>query len=110
MGGVRWVQAQVKGYEGAALGPREAQRNVREFSDEQMKAGQTVIGLQMGTNKMASQSGMSFGGQRHIADIAVDDASKEGQAVIGLQMGSNQGASQAGQNFGKSRGILGADK
>jgi len=104
------VQAQAKGYEGPALGPREAQRNVREFSDEQMKAGQTVIGLQMGTNKVASQSGMSFGGQRHIADIAVDESSKEGQAVIGLQMGSNQGASQAGINFGKSRGILGADK
>lgn len=103
-------KAQAKGYEGPALGPREAQRNVREFSDEQMKAGQTVIGLQMGTNKVASQSGMSFGGQRHIADIAVDESSKEGQAVIGLQMGSNQGASQAGINFGKSRGILGADK
>ena len=100
----------MKGYEGPVLGPREAQRNVREFSDEQMKAGQTVIGLQMGTNQVASQKGMSFGGQRHIADITVDEGSKEGQAVIGLQMGSNQGASQAGINFGKSRGILGAGK
>ena len=104
------LQAQVKGYDGPTLGPRESQRNVRDFSDEQLKAGQSVIGLQMGTNKVASQKGMSFGGQRHIADIQVDESSKEGQAVIGLQMGSNQGASQSGINFGKSRGILGADK
>lgn len=103
-------KAQLKGYSGPALGPREAQRNVRDFSEEQLKAGQSVIGLQMGTNKVASQTGMSFGGQRHIADIQVDESSKEGQAVIGLQMGSNQGASQSGTNFGKSRGILGADK
>lgn len=103
-------KAQINGYNGPALGPREAQRNTRDFTEEQLKAGQGVIGLQMGTNKMASQKGMSFGGQRHIADIPVDEPSKEGQAVIGLQMGSNQGASQSGLNFGKSRGILGTDK
>lgn len=103
-------KAQSNGYDGPVLGPREAQRNTRDFSEEQLKAGQGVIGLQMGTNKGASQKGMSFGNQRHINDIVVDDASKEGQSVIGLQMGSNQGASQAGQNFGKSRGILGTDK
>lgn len=103
-------KAQINGYSGPALGPREAQRNTRDFSEEQLKAGQGIIGLQMGTNKGASQKGMSFGGQRHIADIGVDEPSKEGQAVIGLQMGTNQGASQSGQNFGKSRGILGTDK
>jgi hypothetical protein len=103
-------KAQVKGYNGPTLGPREAQRNTRDFSEEQMKAGQGVIGLQMGTNKGASQKGMSFGTTRHIADINVDEASKEGQAVIGLQMGSNQGATQSGLNFGKSRGIMGTDK
>jgi len=78
------IEAQVKGYGGPALGPREAQRNVRDFSDEQLTAGKSVIGLQMGTNKVASQSGMSFGGQRHIADIQVDDASKEG-ALLSCQ-------------------------
>jgi len=103
-------KAQANGYNGPVLGPREAQRNTRDFTDEQMKAGQGIIGLQMGTNQLASQKGMSFGNQRHIADLPCDEASKEGQSVIGLQMGSNQGASQAGQNFGKSRGILGTDK
>lgn len=33
-----------------------------------MKAGQTVIGLQAGTNKVASQSGMNFGKSRSIMD------------------------------------------
>jgi len=103
-------KAQANGYTGPVLGPRESQRNTREFTDEQMNAGQGIIGLQMGTNQLASQKGMSFGNQRHIADLPCDEASKEGQSVIGLQMGSNQGASQAGQNFGKSRGILGTDK
>jgi hypothetical protein len=98
-------KAQANGYSGPALGPRESQRNTRDFSEEQLKAGQGVIGLQMGTNKCASQKGMSFGAQRHIADITVDEASKEGQAVIGLQMGTNQGASQKGMSFGGQRHI-----
>lgn len=103
-------KAQANGYRGPTLGPRESQKNTREFSDEQMKAGNTVIGLQMGTNKLASQKGMTFGAQRHIADIQTDEPCKDGQSVIGLQMGSNQGASQSGQNFGKPRGIMGPDK
>jgi len=98
-------KAQANGFNGPALGPREAQRNTRDFSEEQLKAGQSVIGLQMGTNKGASQKGMSFGAVRHIADISVDEASKEGQGVIGLQMGSNQGASQKGMSFGGQRHI-----
>ncbi|XP_071953658.1 muscle-specific protein 20-like [Antedon mediterranea] len=39
------------------IGPNEANENKREFTDEQLKAGQNVIGLQMGTNKGSSQSG-----------------------------------------------------
>ena len=104
------TQAQSKGFNGPVLGPKEAQRNARDFTEEQLRSGQNVIGLQMGTNKLASQKGMSFGATRHIADIQVEEASKEGQSVIGLQMGSNQGATQSGVNFGKSRGILGTDK
>ena len=99
-------QAQTSGYTGPVLGPKEADKNVREFTDDQLAAGKAVIGLQMGTNKCASQSGMSMGGQRHINDIKCDDMTREGTAVIGLQMGSNKGASQAGQNFGKARHIV----
>ncbi|KAI1903855.1 hypothetical protein AGOR_G00031520 [Albula goreensis] len=38
---------------------RKAQENKREFSEEQLKEGQNVIGLQMGTNRGASQAGMT---------------------------------------------------
>jgi len=98
-------KAQANGFNGPALGPKEAQANKREFTEEQLRAGEGVIGLQAGTNKVASQAGMSFGGQRHINDIKVGETSREGQNVIGLQMGTNQGASQAGMSFGKSRQI-----
>ncbi|XP_022616250.1 transgelin isoform X1 [Seriola dumerili] len=45
---------------------KKAQENKRDFSDEQMKAGKNVIGLQMGSNKGASQEGMSYGRPRQI--------------------------------------------
>lgn len=46
---------------------RKSQENKREFSDEQLKEGQSVIGLQMGTNKGASQAGMTgYGRPRQI--------------------------------------------
>ena len=44
-------QAGVKGLTVPCLGPKEAQANVREFTEEQLKQGQNVIGLQMGSNK-----------------------------------------------------------
>ncbi|KAJ8315579.1 hypothetical protein KUTeg_007729 [Tegillarca granosa] len=58
--------AQSKGVSG--IGPKEADANKREFTDEQLKAGQNIIGLQMGTNKGASQKGMNIGNTRHIVD------------------------------------------
>lgn len=45
---------------------RKAQENRREFTDDQLKAGKGVIGLQMGSNKGASQTGMSYGATRQI--------------------------------------------
>ena len=50
-------------------GPVEADTNKREFTEEQLKAGQNVIGLQMGTNKGANASGVSFGATRKIMDM-----------------------------------------
>jgi hypothetical protein len=98
-------KAQKNGFDGPVLGPRESTKNVREFSEEQLKAGQNVIGLQMGSNKGASQAGMQMGTQRFINDIKVADMSKEGQGIIGLQSGTNKGASQAGMQFGGQRHI-----
>ncbi|XP_032390042.1 transgelin [Etheostoma spectabile] len=42
---------------------KKAQENKREFTEEQLTDGKNVIGLQMGTNRGASQSGMTGYGQ-----------------------------------------------
>lgn len=47
------------------LGPKEADKNVREFTEEQLNAGQHVVSLQYGTNK-GQQSGITFGNRRQI--------------------------------------------
>jgi len=48
--------------------PRKSEKNVREFTDDQLKAGNSVIGLQYGTNKGATQAGMNIGKGRSILD------------------------------------------
>ena len=78
--------AQKKSWEGPALGvkvvseiswrkltccdylnPQVASENKRNFDDDVLKAGQSMIGLQYGTNKGASQAGMTpYGASRQI--------------------------------------------
>jgi len=99
------TECQRNGFGGPVIGPKPVEKNVREFTDDQLKAGQSIIGLQAGTNKCASQSGMSMGGVRHVADIRADDFDKSGQGVIGLQAGSNKGASQSGMSIGGVRHV-----
>jgi hypothetical protein len=48
------------------FGPRESTKNVRQFTDEQLKAGDGIISLQMGSNKGATQSGINMGNTRHM--------------------------------------------
>ncbi|KAL7058138.1 hypothetical protein AAHC03_016918 [Spirometra sp. Aus1] len=45
------------------------QSNKRTFTEEQLKGGDTVIGLQMGYAGGANQSGVSFGARRHVMDM-----------------------------------------
>jgi len=61
-------KARAKGFTGATLGPKEASKQTREFdAEETRKAGQAIIGLQMGTNKGATQAGMTpYGLQRQV--------------------------------------------
>ncbi|XP_059158834.1 myophilin-like [Physella acuta] len=66
-------KAQKVGYDGPALGAKEAEQNPRNFSPETLNAGQSVIGLQMGSNKGASQAGMSFGRSRSINEHGIND-------------------------------------
>ncbi|CAH1796013.1 unnamed protein product, partial [Owenia fusiformis] len=99
------TECQRTGFDGPTIGPRPTEKHIVEFSEEQLKAGQGIIGLQAGTNKCASQSGMAMGAVRHIADIKADDMSKDSQSSIGLQAGSNKGASQAGMSMGAVRHV-----
>lgn len=46
---------------------RKSMENRRDFSEDQLNEGKSVIGLQMGTNKGASQAGMTgYGRPRQI--------------------------------------------
>ncbi|KAF8784309.1 muscle-specific protein 20-like [Argiope bruennichi] len=53
-------------FPGPFLGPKPAEKNEREFTEEQLRAGETIINLQYGTNKGANQSGINFGNTRHM--------------------------------------------
>lgn len=115
-------QCQRNGFTGPVCGPRPTTTNVRQFSTEQLRMGEGIINLQSGTNKFASQSGMSIGGVRHIVDIRCDDLndsgewissgfhrltlSLSGKGIIGLQMGTNKFASQKGMTMGGVRHIF----
>ncbi|KAG7525787.1 calponin-2-like [Solea senegalensis] len=79
------------------IGVKYADKQERSFDEEKMKAGQCVIGLQMGTNKCASQAGMNaYGTRRHLYDPKALIQSPMDNTTISLQMGTNKGASQAG--------------
>lgn len=53
-------------YRGPRLGPRPSDENRRDFSEDQLRASEAIIGLQAGTNRGANQSGQSFGATRKI--------------------------------------------
>ncbi|KAK6292963.1 calponin-3a [Coregonus clupeaformis] len=81
------------------IGVKYADKQTRHFDDDKIKAGQCVIGLQMGTNKCASQAGMTaYGTRRHLYDPRSQTDKPYDQTTISLQMGTNKGASQAGMS------------
>ncbi|XP_035276349.1 calponin-2-like [Anguilla anguilla] len=109
--------AKTKGLQSCVdIGVKYADRQERSFNEEKMKAGQCVIGLQMGTNKCASQAGMNaYGTRRHLYDPKAHILPPMDNSTISLQMGTNKGASQAGMTApGTRRAIydqkLGTDK
>lgn len=53
-------------WRGPILGPKLSDENRRNFTEEQLRAGEGVINLQYGTNKGANQSGQNFGNTRHM--------------------------------------------
>lgn len=61
------LQAQKKKFNGPTLGPKMSDSNAREFTDEQLRAGQSSLGLlNEGMIKGANQSGQNFGLSRHM--------------------------------------------
>lgn len=58
--------AQKNGFNGPVLGVKMSEANRREFTEEQLRAGEATIGLQAGFNKGANQSGINFGMSRHM--------------------------------------------
>uniref|UniRef100_A0A8D3DYN0 Calponin n=1 Tax=Scophthalmus maximus TaxID=52904 RepID=A0A8D3DYN0_SCOMX len=112
------------------IGVKYSDKQARHFDDEKIKAGQCVIGLQvtvrcqsdsetlritrrhladitaMGTNKCASQAGMSAPGtRRDIFDQKVATQPLD-NSTISLQMGTNKVASQRGMSvYGLGRQV-----
>uniref|UniRef100_A0A2K6TKN0 Calponin-2 n=1 Tax=Saimiri boliviensis boliviensis TaxID=39432 RepID=A0A2K6TKN0_SAIBB len=66
--------------------------DIANFNDATMKARQCVVGLQMGTNKCASQSGM----RRQLYNPTNHTLSPMDHSTISLQIGTNKCASQVG--------------
>ncbi|NXH58629.1 CNN1 protein, partial [Rhabdornis inornatus] len=90
-------QAKTKGNNVGGLGVKYAEKQQRRFHPEKLREGRNIIGLQMGTNKFASQQGMTaYGTRRHLYDPKLGTDQPLDQATISLQMGTNKGASQAG--------------
>ncbi|XP_033841919.1 calponin-3a isoform X1 [Periophthalmus magnuspinnatus] len=97
---VSLLQAKTKGLDTKVdIGVKYADKTERHFDEGKIKAGQCVIGLQMGTNKCASQAGMTaYGTRRHLYDPKTQTDKPYDQTTISLQMGTNKGASQAGMS------------
>ncbi|XP_069680611.1 muscle-specific protein 20 isoform X1 [Periplaneta americana] len=53
-------------WQGPYLGPKPAEECKRDFTEEQLRAGETIIGLQAGQNKGATQAGQNIGAGRKI--------------------------------------------
>uniref|UniRef100_A0A0K8SLT4 Transgelin n=2 Tax=Lygus hesperus TaxID=30085 RepID=A0A0K8SLT4_LYGHE len=51
---------------GPNLGPKPADECKRDFTEEQLRAGESIIGLQAGSNKGATQAGQNLGAGRKI--------------------------------------------
>ncbi|KRY14356.1 Uncharacterized protein T12_13627 [Trichinella patagoniensis] len=74
-----------------------------KWTFEQLNAGQSVLSLQTGTNKFASQKGMSaFGSPRaniyRSEDRGFVEPDRKGQGITRAQCGTNQFASQKGSS------------
>ncbi|TRY83061.1 hypothetical protein DNTS_004470 [Danionella cerebrum] len=79
------------------IGVKYAAKKQRKFNPDKMKQGEAIISQQMGSNKFASQKGMtSYGTRRHLYDPSIGMEKPADRSTINLQMGTNKCASMAG--------------
>ncbi|XP_059901450.1 calponin-1 [Gadus macrocephalus] len=89
------------------MGVKYIEATHRRFAPEKLKEGRNIIGLQMGTNKLASQKGMtSYGARRLLFDSKIGMDNPLDQSTISLQMGTNKGANQAGMTAPGTRRLI----
>jgi hypothetical protein len=64
------LKANAQGLDVPQLGPKEAVANPREFTEEQLRAGEGMLSAQSGPaqDQVASQSGDHYGRGRQITD------------------------------------------
>lgn len=76
-----------------------------EVPEEKARLTDGIVPLQSGTNKLASQAGMTGMGMPRIVDVRkTNDQDRESQGFIHLQMGTNRFANQSGMTgFGMPR-------
>ena len=91
------LQAKTKGLQsGVDIGVKYSEKQ-EQLQRRHHEAGQCVVGLQIGTNKCASQSGMTaYGTRRHLYDPKNHILPPRDHSTISLQMGTNKCASQVG--------------
>ncbi|XP_053200822.1 myophilin-like isoform X1 [Panonychus citri] len=92
--------------------------NMKEWSEQQLRASESIIPAQYGTNKFATQKGYRIGASRDIMPKVSDTSNRENwrqwsdeqlrasEAIVPLQYGTNKLASQKGIRFGGARDIL----
>lgn len=92
--------------------------NMKEWSEAQLRASESIIPAQYGTNKFATQKGIRIGASRDILPKVTDTSNKDNwkqwsdeqlrasEAIVPLQYGTNKLASQKGIRFGGARDIL----
>lgn len=66
MGGIIGINLIINFFSKPGIGPKEAEGQRKQWSEDQLRAGETIIGLQAGSNKGANQSGMIMGNTRHM--------------------------------------------
>ena len=92
------AKAKTKGLQsGVDISIKYSEKQERNFDDATMKASQCITGLQVGTHKCASQSGMmAYGTRRHLYNPKKHILPPMDHSIISLQMGTNRCVSQVG--------------